>query len=66
MTRTANPPTAATLRSAQTDDDSFSTGLSWNRTTSVLRPVAYAAAIIVLNFLLVTAFSYDYAVGAIA
>ena len=66
MTRTVTNPKADTLRSAQTDRDGFSTGLSWKRTTSVLRPAAYGAVVIVLNFLLVTVFSYDFGASIIA
>ena len=65
MTHTVNPP-ADTARSAQTHGDSLSTGLSWKRTTSSLRPAAYAVVAIVLNFLTVMAFSYDYIAGPLA
>ena len=65
MTHTAYP-TAATSRGTQKQNASFSTGLSWNRKTGVLRPAAYAAAAVVFNFLLVASLSYAFAAGVIA
>ena len=65
MTHTAHP-TAATSRGPQMRNASFSTGLSWNRKTSVLRPAAYVVAAIVFNHLLVASLSYDFAAGVIA
>ena len=65
MARTLNP-TADTPRGTQTRCGRFPTGLSWKRTTSVLRPAAYAVVAMVLNFLLATAFSHDYVAGTIS
>ena len=56
MRRTANP-SAVTMRTTQPRGDSF---------TSVLSPVVCAVVAIVLNFLLVVAFTYDRVAGAIA
>ena len=38
----------------------------WQRTTSLARPVAYGLVFAFVNFLFITAVSYDYAIASVA
>ena len=49
-----------------TADGSRTSHSSWQRTTSLARPVAYGLAFVFVNFLFITAVSYDYAIATVA
>ena len=67
MTNAINTNADAITADAATDSSSsFTTDLNWKRSAGIIRPTVYGSAFVIVNFLLITAVSYDYALASVA